>query len=176
MPIQVRGQHHARIKTLVAQAKANDPERTWTSALLAEYVNEHYGGGITFKTTYYPTKKGNLKTWLTSNNLVDDDAKVGSRYDAPVYGVTDLADASMSDLTQPLYEDPHDPEKLTGWAGVGQALAEANAAASAAQVCASVRYSPRQQGLQALCWRPRHPHWLEPQPLCAVAALRLCRE
>ena len=74
MPIQVRAQHHARIKTLVAQAKANDPERTWTSALLAEYVNEHYGDGIKFHTGI--KDKGSLTKHMTTKKLVDDDAKV----------------------------------------------------------------------------------------------------
>ena len=115
MPRQVRPEHHARIETLVAQAKANDPERTWTSALLAEYVNEHYGDGIKFHTA---TKdKGSLTKHMTTKKLVDDDAKVGDKLKA-AYGVTDLAVASMNDLTQPLYEDPHDPELVTGYASV----------------------------------------------------------
>jgi hypothetical protein len=118
MPIQVKKQHHDKIRKLVREAKANYPERTWTSVLLADYVNEHYGGGITFKTSYYPTKKGNLKGWLVNNNLVDDDAKAGFRDVVPVYGVTDLAAASMGDLTQPLREDPHDPELITGYVSV----------------------------------------------------------
>ena len=115
MPIQVKPKHHPRIATLVAQAKANDPERTWTSALLAEYVNEHYGDGIKFHTA---TKdKGSLTKHMTTKKLVDDDAKVGDKLKA-AYGVTDLAVASMNDLTQPLYEDPHDPELVTGYASV----------------------------------------------------------
>ena len=113
MPIQVKPKHHPRIATLVAQAKANDPERTWTSALLAEYVNEHYGDGIKFHTGI--KDKGSLTKHMTTKKLVDDDAKVGR---ANAYGVTNLADVSMGDLTQPLYEDQHDRKKLTGWASV----------------------------------------------------------
>ena len=100
MPIQVKPKHHARIETLVAQAKTNDPERTWTSALLADYVNEHYGDGIKFITR---GDRGSLKKHLTRKGFVDDDAKVGTKL-VSAYGVTDLADASMSDLTQPLRE------------------------------------------------------------------------
>ena len=94
MPLQVRPEHHARIETLVAQAKAGNPDATWGSEELATYVNQHYGDGITFIVAA-KQRKGNLRAHLTRKGFVDDDAKVGSRYDAPVYGVTDLADASM---------------------------------------------------------------------------------
>ena len=59
MPIQVRAQHHARIETLVAQARAGDPDATWGSEELADYVNEHYGDGIKFHVHWRQTK-GNL--------------------------------------------------------------------------------------------------------------------
>ena len=62
MPRQVRPEHHARIETLVAQAKAGNPDATWGSEELATYVNQHYGDGIEFITR---GTRGNLKTHLS---------------------------------------------------------------------------------------------------------------
>ena len=115
MPHQVKPEHHARIETLVAQAKAGNPDASWGSEELAEYVNKHYGDGIKFHVSPRQ-KKGNLRTHLTKKGFVDDDAKAGNYVSA--YGVTNLANASMDQLTQPLCEDQHDPELITGYASV----------------------------------------------------------